>query len=214
MPRTSLLVHVSMIVIAGAIGFLYIYPTIGQIRDNQDAAVLFSREVTHVSGVNAQLQQKLMSINNIPLESKQKLVTYMPDTLDDVMFLRIMEAILINSGIEPTSLQFGSGKDGNNSQDTNENSLEESSSVTNEKTVQNTILVAFEVDEASLFSFFSAVEKSSVPFVLKEAVLAPIKGGGVSAELLYSVHALAAVDSSTASVSNDGGMEMNDDLAF
>ncbi|MFN3188383.1 MAG: hypothetical protein ACK42D_02450 [Candidatus Paceibacteria bacterium] len=198
MARTSLLVHIVMIVIAGTIGFLYIYPMIGQIRENQDTAVTFNREVTRVSAVNGQLQQKLSAINSIPIQDKQKLVTYMPDTLDDVMFMRTMEAILISSGIEPASLQFGGGNAGEGDQAVSVDEFEEfDSNISNTKTVKSDISVAFEADETSLFSFFAAVERSSVPFVVKEVTLAPSEGGGITAELVYSVHALSAQTSNT-----------------
>ena len=212
MARTSLLVHIVMIVIAGTIGFLYIYPMIGQIRENQDTAVTFSREVTRVSAVNTQLDQKLSAINSIPLADKQKLITYMPDTLDDVSFLRTMEAILIDSGIEPSSLNFGGGGSG----DDNDNDIqgqeaqmdsfgEINNVVESPKTIQSDISVSFETDETTLYNFFNAVENSAVPFVVKSAVLAPSEGGGITAELVYSVHALAPA-------SSDVGMGTNDEM--
>jgi len=212
MARSSLLVHIVMVVIAGAIGYLYIYPTIVQIRDNQDMAVLFNREVAQVSGTNSKLQQKLTAINNISLESKQKLVTYMPDTLDDVTFMRTIEAILFASGIEPSALQFGSGNNNEGNDSSSTATQNEFALVTNKITDESTINVAFEVDEASLFSFFSAVELSEVPFVLKEAVLTPTEGGAVSAELIYTVHALASTTSAT--VLDSSMMEMGTDMGM
>lgn len=187
-----------MIVVAGAIGYLYIFPTIGQIRDNQDTAVVFNREVAQVSGVNSQLQQKLTAINNIPLENKQKLVTYMPDSLDDVTFMRTMESILFSAGIEPASLQFGSGSKDSEDQGSSADSSEETSVASTEKTIQSTVSVSFETDESSLYSFFDAVEQSSMPFVLKEATLTPSESGGITAELVYAVHALATTTTTMA----------------
>jgi len=209
MARTSLLAHIAMIVIAGTIAFMYIYPTIQQIRQNQDTAVLFSGEVAKVSEVNAKLQQKVSAINSIPLQDKQKLVTYMPDSLDDVSILRIMEAILITVGIEASTLQFGSGGSEDNGQDVSFDSTLENNVVNDSKTVQSTVAVAFEADEASLFTFFEAVERSSVPFVVKEVELAPSESGLVSAELVYSVYALAS-ETSSASVFADEVMNDTD----
>lgn len=211
MARSSLLMHIIMMSVVGAIGFLYIYPTIGQIRINQDTAVLFAKELTKVSAVNDQLEQKLVSINNIPLQDKQKLITYMPDTLDDVMFLRTMEAILLASGIEPSTLQFGSGKDSNNEQSASSDDSQEASTVTDKMTIQNNISVAFETDETSLFGFFAAVEQSDVPFVIKEAVLTPSDGGGVAVELVYVVQALSPVKSPVAVVEDLMGFDMEID---
>ncbi len=214
MARSSLLVHMVMIVIAGAIGYLYIFPTIGKIRQNQDMAVVFDTEVTKVSAVNAQLQQKLVAINSIPLEDKQKLVTYMPDTLDDISFLRTMEAILIASGIEPSALKFGSGKNEDGSQDSSGGASEESTTATDNRTVQSDVSVSFETTESALFSFFDAVEQSAVPFVIKEMTLAPSEKGGITAELVYTVHALASTDPAATTVDDSMNTEMGMELGM
>lgn len=207
MARSSLFVHIIMLVIAGAIGYLYIFPTIGKIRDNQDTAVAFSREVAQVSNVNSQLQQKLSAINNIPLENKQRLATYMPDSLDDVTFMRTIESVLFSAGIEPATLQFGSSSnDGDDEGSSTMDSSNEVDFASSEKTIQSTISVSFETDESSLYSFFDAVEQSLVPFVLKEATLTPSEDGGVSADLVYVVHALAPT---TATLAPAGDLMMD-----
>jgi hypothetical protein len=188
MARSSLLVHVVMIVIAGAIGYLYIYPTIQQIRQNQDTAVIFDREANRVSLVNSQLQQKIASVNSIPLQDRQKLLTYMPDTLDEVAILRTMESILLSVGIEPATLEFGSIRQENSSSD----SFTEAEVGPASKTVSSTVSVMFEASETALFAFFEAVEKSALPFIEKEISLAPDETGRlIAADLVYTVHALA-----------------------
>jgi hypothetical protein len=206
-----------MIVVAGAIGYLYIFPTIGKIRDNQDTAVVFSREVAQVSGVNSQLQQKLTAINNIPIENKQRLMTYMPDSLDDVTFMRTMESILFSAGIEPATLQFGSGSNNEEKgQSSTADSSEETIVTSTEKTIQSTVSVSFETDESSLYNFFDAVEQSSVPFVLKETTLTQSESGQVSAELVYAVHALATTTTAISSTNPmmDEEFGMMEDPAF
>lgn len=213
MARSSLLVHVVMVIVAVTIAYLYIYPTVQQIRENQDTAVLFDKEVAQVSSVNAQLNQKLTAINSIPLEDKQKLMTYIPDNLDDVTFMRTMEAILFASGIQPTTLQFGSGSNNEGAENSQTSTLDEfgqtQTAASDSKTIQSTLSVSFETDETSMYSFFEAVEQSAVPFVIKEASLSPSEeGGGVTAELVYSVHALATttlLTSSSGDVMNMGG---------
>lgn len=211
MATSSLLTNIIMLVIITGIGYFYIYPTVGQIRENQDVAVTFATELTKVSAVNSQLQEKVTAINNVPLQDKQKLATYMPDTLDDVALMRTMESILIAVGIEPDSLAFAGGaSDG--SQNTQTDTSQEVADGVDSITVESTISISFETDEDTLYSYFAAVERSVVPFFLKNATLTPTEAGLVSADLTYTVFALAP-----ATVSNSTNADnsiINDGMVF
>jgi hypothetical protein len=193
MQQTSIIRHIIMILIAGAIVVLYIQPTIQQIRQNQDSAVLYNAEVEKVTMVNQLMAQKLATINSIPLTDRQKLITYMPDNVEEVSVLRTLETILFSVGIQPSTLELSDEASDVNNSESQDALL--TGDVTMSLTQKKDIAVSFVTDEATLQLFFRTIASSDIPFVLHSATITPQENNQVAVDITYSVFSLLPASS-------------------
>jgi hypothetical protein len=185
MKQASLITHLMLLTVAVMIGYVYIYPTVLAIGVNQDTAVMFNNEIPKVKEFNSQLEQKLMVINSIPFEERQKLSIYMPLSFDELALLRTFEAIMLSVGIEPSALEFERG----------ETDASAASSQDGKANIPYTIVAnvsaSFVAREEVVMNFLDAVALSTVPFVLETLELTPTEDGRVTVEVMYSTYALA-----------------------
>lgn len=94
MSKFGLLTQVGMIMIAVAIGMLYIRPSVVTIRETEDSVKLYQREVDNVSAVNQDLAGKIAAIDALPTADTQALLTYLPDSVDEIAVMKDILAIL------------------------------------------------------------------------------------------------------------------------
>ncbi len=99
MSKFGLLTQVAMILIAVAIGILYIKPTVTSIRETEDSISLYEHEVDNVSAVNQNLAAKIMTIDAIPAADSQALLRYLPDSVDEIAVMKDIVAILAKNSI-------------------------------------------------------------------------------------------------------------------
>lgn len=182
MGRANLVTHIIMITVAGAIVFLYILPTIRRIKDNQDTVTVFKNEVAKVSQVNTLLDQKVIKINSIPLEIRQKLTEFVPDAIDELAIMRTLEAILIASDLVPLSLSIEANDASGNSSTQPEQIADLMKTVT--------IATTFETNQETLYKFFQNIQTSSYPFVIKELSITPAEGTLLAIDVKYKVNSL------------------------
>jgi len=183
MGKTSLITHVVMVVIAVSIGFLYIQPTIESIKANQVTASVFKGELDKVNGVNALLDERFTSVGNIASQSKQRLTTFMPDSIDKIAVMRTLEAILLLNEITPATLAF---EDGDQNRNTQTRSSVQSTTLTDTALINT----SFVTDEETLYKFFQTVQNSSYPFVLSSLSITPAEGFLLTVDAAYTVSAL------------------------
>ncbi len=94
MSKFGLLTQVMMILVAVAIGVLYIKPTVTTIRETEDSIKLYQHQVDNVSAVNQDLAGKVRDIDAVPAANSQALLRYMPDSIDDIAVMKDIVAIL------------------------------------------------------------------------------------------------------------------------
>lgn len=186
MNQTSIIQHVLMIIIAVAIVLLYVEPTIQEIRQNQDTAVMFNAEIEKVSAVNTLMSQKLATINSIPLADRQKLTIFMPDSAEEVSVMRTLEAVLLSSGINPITLDFSTKDDS----DANASNPDEATISGRALMHKNEVVTTFETDEVTLLSYLNTITTSDIPFVLQNASLMPQENNLIGVELTYAIYNL------------------------
>jgi len=88
-----------MIIIAVAIGFTYIQPTLTAIEATQNDIQLYQVERQKITAVNELLASHVNRLNAILVPDKQRLLAYMPDQVDSVAVPRALQVIANNAGV-------------------------------------------------------------------------------------------------------------------
>lgn len=103
MSSVSNSIRLVMIVVAIAIGFLYIRPTLETIGANQDEIQSYQVEIIKISEVNTQLASLVAQMNSVSTQNQTAIVRYLPDEVDEVAVLKDLQLILaLNQVMNPT----------------------------------------------------------------------------------------------------------------
>jgi hypothetical protein len=102
--QSSLFFHVVLLAGAGALVFMQIMPTFAEIKQNEDTAAMYKREIQLVQTVNMDLANKVAQINALNLQQQATLATYMSEDLDTVALMRDVETITLLADLEITEL--------------------------------------------------------------------------------------------------------------
>jgi hypothetical protein len=106
MSKFSVITHLLLIVIAIAIGVLYIKPTIEKIAVIEDQTALYDEEAKKVSEVNQMLSQKLSVVDSVTPADKENLLRYLPDTIDDITVMKDIVAIFNRNTVDITDIKY------------------------------------------------------------------------------------------------------------
>ncbi len=106
MSKNSLLTQILMIGVAIAIVFVYIKPTISNIRMTQDTINSYEEEAEKVLAVNNLLAQQVALVDSVRPQDMQALLRYMPDTLDQIAVLKDIDAIFTYAGVKLTDVNY------------------------------------------------------------------------------------------------------------
>lgn len=95
----NVLIQVAMMGLAGAIGYLYIYPTFLSIGQMQDDIVRYQNETKNVTVVNDSLSNVVEKAKAISGNEQRRLERYIPAQIDDVAVPRDVQAIATAAGV-------------------------------------------------------------------------------------------------------------------
>ena len=182
MNRSSLFTQLVMIIVAVVVGIMYINPTVTKIKTTQDSNDLYKQELTKISAVNDLLSAHVMKIDSVPLQSKQALLTYVPDSIDELIVMRDLQAILAASNIEASTLVFdGDGEsDGNTSTNGSNN---EEIAVEFSPYTRYTFTVDFETTYEQLKNFFGLIETNNYLLEISSLEINPAESGLLSVKI-------------------------------
>lgn len=98
MIPSGLFTQIALIIISVGIILTYITPTFENISTAQEQIAVYQDELGQVSAVNALLQTKLQQIDQVSDTDLNRLLTYIPDTIDVLAVMRDLENITNQSG--------------------------------------------------------------------------------------------------------------------
>lgn len=98
MPK-GLFTQLSMIVVAAAIIFTYVRPAFVEVGKIQDDIGLYQEERQKVLSVNSRLSSLVSQMDSVSVEDRRRLLTYMPDTVDDLSVSRDLLLITRQAGV-------------------------------------------------------------------------------------------------------------------
>lgn len=165
MENLSLLKTLIFIGVAGVVTYFFTMPQLAEMRSNQEQTTLFQNEIERVSNVNSILSQLQSNISSLPISDRQKLDRFLPTSVDQLLILKEIEALLVESEIEPISLasdQFQSPQAGNRRVET--------AADANEFVTTTTISTTFVATYEAIQTFLSLTEQH--PYVLQFKTLA------------------------------------------
>lgn len=99
MNANGLFSHIAMIALAAGIAFFYIQPTYSEISGMQDDIALYELERQKVDEVNQQLVSLVDRLDGVSIEDQKKLLTYIPDEVDEIGVPRILQILAANAGL-------------------------------------------------------------------------------------------------------------------
>ncbi len=92
--------QISMIVLAVAIAFTYVKPTFDEIGKIQDDIAKYQTELSGVVYVNSQLAKHVASMDGVSIDDKRRLLTYLPNEIDEIAVARDLKNITDLSGAQ------------------------------------------------------------------------------------------------------------------
>jgi len=181
MSPTSLFTQVVIIIIAVAIGVMYINPTIAKIKTTQDSTGLYQQELEKIADVNAILAKHVAKIDSVPFESKQALLKYVPDGIDELVVMKNIQSILEQAGLEANSLAHASadaaGGNNQSNQSTDTVTIEVLPYVTHSFTT------TFKSTYEQLKSLFAVIELSDYVLEINSLKVTPAESGLVVTDM-------------------------------
>jgi hypothetical protein len=187
MITNSPFVQLFMVVLALAILFLYIRPTVTEIRATQDNISAYENELDRVTNVNDLLRSHTSAIDALPLSNIQALERYLPSQVDEIAIMRDLELIVNEVGVQLVTLEFA-GSDANVSADP---SLEVTSRGNNPIATKFHLGVTSSYDE--LKTLLSAIEINNYQLSIDSADITPTEDGKLNADIVLVAYSLDAV---------------------
>jgi hypothetical protein len=88
-----------MVIISIAIIITYVQPKFADINKVQDDIGVYQQERTQVESVNAKLESLMARVDRVPVSDQLKLVTYMPEEIDNISVQRDLLFITQEAGV-------------------------------------------------------------------------------------------------------------------
>lgn len=106
MIPTGLFTQILMIVASIAIIISYVKPTFTALSKTQDDIAVYREEYEKVASVNTQLQALVTKMESVPVADQRRLLTYLPDRIDEVAVLRDLLLIVKEAGVLYDSVDY------------------------------------------------------------------------------------------------------------
>ena len=180
MIPNGLFTQIIMLGLAIGIVFAYVQPAFSTIGEIQDDISVYRAERDKVSGVNQQLQQLLDKMLAIPAQDRVALLTYIPDTVDDVAVSRDLQSMAESAGlilrtVAPT-------------QTTNMNMQLDAERSATVPTTRYAFQITVEGSYQQIKAFLLLIEKNNYPLDIQTLTMQPLEGSFMTATMQLATH--------------------------
>ncbi len=195
----GLFAQIGLLLLAVGIIFTYIRPTFEEIGQTQDEILTYQTEIEKVTMVNQKLMSMVATIDSTTIDDRQRLLAYMPNTVDILLVPRDIQTIVERTGGILDSVSYDGVRNDESSQDnsgttnayTNTNQQAaggqfantSSVSTVSEKPTAHAFSVSFAGNYQQVKNFLSALETNHYPLEVHQLTLSPAEGGFLNAEL-------------------------------
>jgi Tfp pilus assembly protein PilO len=173
MIGNSFIVQMSMLVLAVGIVFFYVHPTFTNIGEIQESILEHQAEIKEVNAVNARLVSLVNRLNSISSEENRALITYLPDTVDQVSVSRDINQMATLGGAVLSSIRFN--------EQTRRRSADTSSDPNQPTSHSFTASITGTYEQIK--SFLSLVEQNNYPLEVTELKISASDTGILNADV-------------------------------
>lgn len=166
MIGNSLLTQGIVLVLALAIIFTYIKPTLAEIGIRQDEIAQTKTELETITAVNIRLNDLVKAVEAIPQVDKTALYAYLPDTVDEVKVLKDLSSMAAIVGIAVRDLSYEG-----------EEKINEAAEDAAVKPIPHVFKISTAGSYEKLKQFLLFLEQNKYPLEVTTLAITPIEGG-------------------------------------
>lgn len=175
----GLITQIGMLIISASIIFTYIQPAFGEVAKIQDNIQTYKVERDKVVIVNSQLSKLVADMESVSPEDQRKLLTYMPDSVDELNVLRDLHLITQQSGVLYKDVRYMGPAERGSKKKNRANSEEEFGP----DGYQFGLSVEGTYDQ--LKNLFRLVEQNNYPLEVQSVAISKLEGGFLGAEIIF-----------------------------
>ncbi len=102
----GLFTNLVLIIVSVGIFFTYLQPNFNSIRTDQDVIAQYQQERSKVQMVNARLNELASAADQLSIDERNRMYTYLPNEVDEVAVQRDILLIAESMGIDLTTLSY------------------------------------------------------------------------------------------------------------
>lgn len=175
----GLFTQIAMIVVSGGIIITYVQPMFAEIGETQNDIAVYREEQKKVAQVNQQLATLSARLDQISALDQRKLLTYMPDRVDNIAVPRILQFIAQEAGVIFVTVSYGEVAD----------DLASSYSRNEAYPVPHTFDVTVEGTYSQIKRFLRLLEQNEFPLEAHGLNIQVVEGGLLSAQVRVITYA-------------------------
>jgi hypothetical protein len=103
----GLFTQIGLLLLAVGIVVTYIRPSFAEITEAQNQIAIYMQERENIESFNDVLSERLNTIDSVPEGSRDRLLTYMPNSVDAVAVMRDLEDLAQNAGVVVNDITDG-----------------------------------------------------------------------------------------------------------
>lgn len=173
----GLFTQIAMLILAVAIIITYVQPTFVRIGSVQDDIGVYEEQRSKVAAVNGQLAALVARMESVSNDDKRRLLTYLPDSVDEVAVQRDLVAIMAEAGVIYKSVSY-MGK------------IEDLSTASDEKVIlpaASSFELAMDGTYGQIKNFLRLLEQNQYPLEIRNLDINQLEGGFLNANVqLYT----------------------------
>lgn len=179
MPK-GLVTQLGMVAVSIGIVITYIQPAFGEVEDIQNNIATYKTERDKVVTVNSRLSELMSDMGSVSNDDQRRLLTYMPDSIDEIAVSRDLLLITLQAGILYKDVKYGGlgdrkGKKGS-----------QAAEVSSQPHV---FMLSVEGTYEQLKNLFRLLEQNNYPLEVQEVSIGKLEGGFLSAEIRLVTYA-------------------------
>lgn len=173
----GLTTQIGMLIVSAGIIFTYVQPAFGEVAKIQDNIQTYQIERDKVVSVNSQLSRLMAQMESVSNDDQRRLLTYMPDSVDEINVSRDLLLITIPSGVLYKDVRYTGLAD--RASKKNRAATEEESGPEGHQ-----FSLSVEGTYEQIKNLFRLIEQNNYPLEVRGVEISKLDGGFLGADLI------------------------------
>lgn len=178
----SFLPQIAMIALSVGIIFFHVQPTFAEIGTIQDAIITYKSERQKVDDVNQKLSNLVSQVNDISTADQRALLTYMPDTVDQVSVSRDIYNMAESVDAYLKSVRY-EGETNTSKKGKDTTKVKDKEKELSDTPIPHTFSLSLDGTYDQIKSFLSLLEQNNYPLEVHELKIISSSSRVLSAEM-------------------------------